>query len=72
MTCHAMTDRLNWLILSFLFLLVATSGQIRADGPGDNVPNKVRPVPPPGVEVPKADREELEQGLAAWATRSSN
>src|SRR4051812_20047338 len=35
-----------------------------ADGQGDNVPAHVRPVPPPGIEVPEADRATLEQGLA--------
>jgi len=34
-----------------------------ADGPADNIPEKVRPVPPPGVAVPDADRAALEQGL---------
>ena len=24
----------------------------RADGPGDNVPAKVRPIPKPGIEIP--------------------
>src|SRR5438552_10396238 len=36
----------------------------RADGQGDNVPEHVRPVPPPGIEVPESDRAALEQGLA--------
>ncbi|HEU4754771.1 MAG TPA: hypothetical protein VFU47_16805, partial [Armatimonadota bacterium] len=35
-----------------------------ADGPADNIPDKVRPVPPPGIMVPDADRAELENGLA--------
>src|SRR5262249_39580925 len=35
-----------------------------ADGPQDNIPEKVRPVPPPGITVPAADRAALEQGLA--------
>lgn len=34
-----------------------------ADGQGDNLPEKVRPVPPPGISVPDADRAALEQGL---------
>ncbi|HWA99301.1 MAG TPA: prolyl oligopeptidase family serine peptidase, partial [Pirellulales bacterium] len=34
-----------------------------ADGPKDNVPDQVRPIPPVGVEVSDADRAELEQGL---------
>jgi dienelactone hydrolase len=35
-----------------------------ADGPADNIATTVRPVPPPGVSVPPADRALLEQGLA--------
>ena len=37
----------------------------RADGPGDNEPGSVRPVPPPGIALPQADRADLEAGLAA-------
>jgi len=38
---------------------------VHADGPKDNVIDNVRRIPPPGVPVPEADRQELEQGLAA-------
>src|SRR5262245_48176791 len=41
-------------------LLLAAIGFARADGPMDNLPDKVRPVPPPGVAVPAA---ELQAGL---------
>ena len=41
---------------------VATS--VLADGPGDNLPDKVRRVPPPGIAIPAADRSELEAGVA--------
>ena len=34
-----------------------------ADGPGDNVPEKVRPIPPLGVEIPSAARGELQKGV---------
>ena len=34
-----------------------------ADGPADNIPDNVRSVPPLGIEVPEADRKELEEGL---------
>src|SRR6266699_5037581 len=51
--------------LAIVLFLGVANGKARADGPGDNVPGSVRPVPPPGVEVPKADRVELEQGVAA-------
>jgi dienelactone hydrolase len=51
--------------MSIVILLGVANGSARADGPGDNVASKVRPVPPPGVEVPNADRVELDQGLGA-------
>jgi len=35
-----------------------------ADGPGDNVPDKVRPVPPLGIEWKKEDADEVRSGLA--------
>ncbi len=46
-----------------LFMLLAAVAFSHADGPGDNLPDKVRPVPPPGVAVPEADRAELQAGL---------
>src|SRR5262245_61534921 len=36
-----------------------------ADGPGDNLPDNVRRVPPPGLKISPADRAELEAGAAA-------
>ena len=36
-----------------------------ADGPADNVPDKVRRVPPPGIQIPDADRAELQAGVDA-------
>jgi hypothetical protein len=36
-----------------------------ADGPADNIPEKVRPIPPKGVEIPQADRQEIEAKLKA-------
>lgn len=38
-----------------------------ADGPADNVPDNVRRIPKLGVDVPEADRQELEQGLKTLA-----
>jgi hypothetical protein len=35
-----------------------------ADGPADNIPDKVRPVPPVGIAVPEADAAEIKAGLA--------
>jgi len=37
---------------------------IHADGPSDNLPDKVRRIPPPGIKIPDADRIELERGVA--------
>ena len=50
----------HWLLplLSLSLTLV-----LRADGPADNQVDKVRPVPPPGVRVPDADRKALEEGV---------
>lgn len=36
----------------------------RADGPKDNIPDNVRPIPPKGTDIPAADREQLQKGLA--------
>jgi pimeloyl-ACP methyl ester carboxylesterase len=44
-------------------LLVVTT-VARGDGPRDNIPDKVRPIPPVGIEVPAADREALQKGVA--------
>ncbi len=33
---------------------------LHADGPGDNLPDKVRPVPPPGIKLSEAERTLLE------------
>src|ERR1051325_12122583 len=35
-----------------------------ADGPKDNLPDNVRPVPPPGVAVTEKDAKELRESLA--------
>ncbi|PYI84465.1 MAG: hypothetical protein DME26_13215 [Verrucomicrobia bacterium] len=48
--------------LPLICCAVATS--VLADGPGDNLPDKVRRVPPPGIAIPAADRSELESGVA--------
>ncbi len=46
-------------------LLIA--GVAFADGPGDNIVDKVRPVPPAGVPVPDDVRKDLEAGLESLA-----
>src|SRR5262249_33195693 len=45
------------------FLLVFSVAVVLADGPGDNLPDKVRPIPPAGITVPEADRSELQAGI---------
>ena len=45
------------------FVLVAAAVGF-ADGPADNIPEKVRPVPPVGIEIPAADADEIKAGLA--------
>src|SRR6478735_1709967 len=45
-------------------LLTTLSCAVFADGPADNQTANVRPVPPPGVEIPAADRDALTKGAA--------
>lgn len=52
------------LLLASSVLAPALALAALADGAADNIPEKVRPVPPPGISVPDADRALLEQGLA--------
>src|SRR6188768_4092124 len=51
----------NWLVGLILFLC---GTGVRADGPADNRPEKVRPVPPPGIAISETDRAELRAGVA--------
>jgi len=44
------------LALSALFF----ASLLHADGPGDNLPDKVRPVPPAGIKVADGDRNDLQ------------
>lgn len=48
-------------ILSMLWLAIVFSA--RADGPADNVAEKVRPIPPAGIAVPEPDRVRLKASL---------
>lgn len=43
-------------------LAATTSTALRADGPDDNRPDSVRPVPPPGIDIAAADAAELSEG----------
>src|SRR5438105_4610965 len=42
----------RWLLAAALW---AVCGSARADGPQDNAADRVRPVPPPGIEIPAAE-----------------
>src|SRR2546426_1052860 len=45
-----------------LLLCLALAMGARADGPADNLPDKVRRVPPPGIKISDSDRAELQKG----------
>jgi hypothetical protein len=53
---------LPWLAV--LAILTTTLATALADGPADNIAANVRRIPKLGIEVPAADREGLEAGLA--------
>jgi pimeloyl-ACP methyl ester carboxylesterase len=46
-----------------VLLLLVTIALARADGPADNLPDKVRPVPPPGLAISDVDSAELRGAL---------
>jgi hypothetical protein len=50
------------LPLLCVFVLAAV---LHADGPGDNFPDKVRPVPPPGIAIEDAERAQLQAEMEA-------
>jgi predicted peptidase len=52
----------RWALASFALLLTAP---VFADGPKDNLADKVRRVPPPGVKVDDSERQQLETDVAA-------
>src|SRR5438477_8095842 len=47
----------------FFLVCLAIACPARADGPQDNVAEKVRPIPPLGIAVPEVDRQRLKRGL---------
>ncbi len=53
---------------AFLICLTLLPSLTKADGPKDNIPDQVRRIPGLGVEVPAAQRQQLEQGLAKLKT----
>ena len=56
-------------LLASLACLWFSTQPAPADGPADNRPDSVRPVPPPGIEVPVETRQKLEAGLEALGKR---
>src|SRR5437763_9203025 len=50
--------------LLLLAAAVLAADPAAADGPKDNIPDDVRPIPPKGAEVPEAALKELRAGLA--------
>ncbi len=49
----------------FVAFAIVIAGFAYADGPADNNPDKVRPVPPPGIKIAEADYAELKKGVIA-------
>lgn len=46
-----------------LLLLSGLLSTALADGPKDNIPSAVRPIPPLGIEVPQPEIEALKNGV---------
>jgi hypothetical protein len=44
-------------------LLLTFAGLARADGPQDNLPDRVRPIPPKGITLADSDRAELQASV---------
>ncbi len=57
-------NRYFLVVLAASLLVLTPLPRVAADGPADNDPAKVKPVPPKGVAVPDADKAELTAGLA--------
>jgi hypothetical protein len=57
---------MKWCLCRFITMITFSwaVSPLAADGPGDNLADKVRRVPPPGIQIATADRQELAQGVA--------
>ena len=57
--------RSRWISTVWLLagLILPSRPTARGDGPADNRPASVRPIPPPGIDVPAGRREKLESRL---------
>ncbi len=58
---------MRYLPFTFCFTLLLSLITVRADGPADNIPENVRRIPKPGIDVPPAEREKLERQLGEFA-----
>jgi dienelactone hydrolase len=58
--------------LSVAFASLLLTGPLFADGPSDNLPDKVRRVPPPGIEIDASDYAELAKGAGDLAREIHN
>ncbi len=52
--------------------VVCAVSLLYADGPSDNVAEKVRPVPPPGIAVDEAEQTKLKTALTELASEIAN
>ena len=50
--------------LFFGSFMLAAAIRVLTDGPSDNLPDKVRRIPPPGMAISASDRSDLEAGVA--------
>jgi len=57
------------LLLALATFLPGPMVAVRADGPADNLPDKVRPVPPPGIAIPEEDRQRLREEVSRLGSR---
>jgi hypothetical protein len=51
-----------------ILLALLMVSAVFADGPGDNIADKTRPIPPPGRSIPEEARAELQEGLEKLGT----
>ncbi len=66
---HPRIDVREFVRLVLVTLSAFCGATVEADGPVDNRPASVRPIPPPGIEVPAADRNRLQSGLEHLQTQ---
>ncbi|HEX4000712.1 MAG TPA: prolyl oligopeptidase family serine peptidase [Pirellulales bacterium] len=62
---RSIRQKLSCALVAGIWFFAIVAAPARGDGARDNVPGKVRPIPPAGVKIPAADREQLHNGLKA-------